>query len=112
MRPIFTLTLLQAVVLSKKDETMIFDDTIDNVLEFSSFAALNNRHYSTATEFKTREKLWKKNHNKVRRMNKRSKKAKYADNYTSDLTDLEFSTMLGLQTEDFHSEARLMAAVE
>ena len=45
-------------------------------------------------------------------MNIKGTKARFQDNYTSDLTELEYATMLGLQTEDFHSEQRLMKADE
>ena len=45
-------------------------------------------------------------------MNRKDTKAQFQDNYTSDLTDLEYATMLGLQTDYFHLEQRLMKAEE
>ena len=39
--------------------------------------------------------IWNKNHVLVEKMNKEHKEVKFADNYTSDMTDAEFAQMKG-----------------
>ena len=65
--------------------------------EFLTFAAKHNRNYASAAEFKHREEIWSTNHAKVNLMNQRAgTKARFEDNFTSDLTEFEFESMLGL----------------
>ena len=65
--------------------------------EFLAFAAKHNRNYASADEFRRREEIWSVNHAKVSQMNQREgTKARFEDNFTSDLTEFEFESMLGL----------------
>ena len=69
-------------------------------MEFAKFAAKNNKFYTTAEEFDHRRGNWKKNHDKVKVLNKKNTAVQFDDNFTSDLLDEEFNAMLGLDTTD------------
>ena len=67
-----------------------------------AFASVNGKHYQNVEDFQKREKIFKKNHAEVKRMNRhkglgsRKDAAKFADNFTSDLEDSEYLNMLGV----------------
>lgn len=97
-------TILSLVAVSAKQAAKDGPD-------FASFVAKHNRHYKSADEYKKREQIWRGNRERVNRLNERSPMAFFADNFTSDFDDYEFALFLGLQTDDFREEQRLMKAV-
>ena len=64
--------------------------------EFMNFAAKNNKHYAEPKDLEKRLKIWKWNHDVVKGMNALRMDATFEDNFTSDMTDEEFSMMQGL----------------
>ena len=59
------------------------------------FTAAKNKHYTSQQEFADCMHTWNKNHALVEKMNKEHTGVKFADNYTSDMTDAEFAQMKG-----------------
>ena len=75
---------------------------LDESTEFLRYVAENNKHYEDAEEFTMRNECWRKNHKKVRRLNRKNRGlgVVFGDNFTSDMMDGEFGAMLGLDTVD------------
>ena len=64
-------------------------------MEFMTFTSKQNKHYTTDAEFQRRLGNWKENHKIVQRLNEMDLGATFADNFTSDMDDEEYSKMLG-----------------
>ena len=136
MRSIFAIALLGAVGYAstgeEAEEHLVFEalesdfggpgsdedsgdsDTLrsasrDEQVEFAMFAARNNKHYTDAADYRARETNWKRSMAKVDSLNSQKGGARFAENYTADLTDEEFLDMLGLQAEAANSRRVLLA---
>ena len=120
MRQIFAIALMAMVVMSKrdksekkerknkrnKDEIESDDDEIvpliDESLEFAKYQAKFNKFYSNVEDYTKANDCWRKSRAKVRNLNKinKGKGVSFDDNWTSDLDDDEFKSILGLDTSD------------
>ena len=78
--------------------------------QFADFTSKNGKSYGNVGEYEMRKAEFEKNHNKVEKMNKENegKGVKFADNFTSDMTDEEFGAMLGLTLPSEGSDTRLL----
>ena len=63
---------------------------------FMSFIAENNKSYTTSGDYLARMGIWKTNHEIVETMNSVHKNCDFADNFTSDLNELEFAMLQGI----------------
>ena len=136
MRSVFAIALLGAVGYASTeeaaDETLVFEalesdfgadgsdddsadsDTLrsagrDELVEFAMFAARNNKHYTDAADYRSRETNWKRSMSKIDSLNAQKGGARFAENYTADFTDEEFLDMLGLNSEAANSRRVLLA---
>ena len=78
--------------------------------QFADFTSKNGKSYGNVGEYEMRKAEFEKNHDKVEKMNKKNegKGVKFADNFTSDMTDEEFGAMLGLTLPSEGSDTRLL----
>lgn len=89
-----------------KDEIESDDDEIvpliDESLEFAKYQANFNKFYSNVEDYTKANDCWRKSRAKVRNLNKinKGKGVRFDDNWTSDLDDDEFKSILGLDTSD------------
>ena len=136
MRSVFAIALLGAVGYAsteeEADEMLVFDalesdfgatgsdddsadsDTLESIsrdkqVEFAMFAARNNKHYSDAADYRSRESNWQRSTAKITALNAQKGGARFAENYTADFTDEEFLNMLGVQAEAANSRRVLLA---
>lgn len=105
MRFIFQIALILAASTCEANER-------EDMNDFMLFASENGKDYKSVEDFQQRKKIFKKNHNEVKRMNRRKARktrknaAKFADNFTSDWEDSEFLQMLGIDEVEMDSDAR------
>ena len=59
-----------------------------------AFTSKQNKHYASKDEFQRRMGNWKRNHDKVVRMNAVATDVEFEDNFTSDMDDEEYKAML------------------
>jgi len=105
MRFIFQIALILAASTCEANER-------EDMNDFMLFASENGKDYKSVGDFQQRKKIFKKNHNEVKRMNRRKARktrnnaANFADNFTSDWEDSEFLQMLGIDEVEMDSDAR------
>ena len=75
---------------------------VDQSFEFQKFAAQFNKNYRDVQDFEKANNNWRKSKKKVRALRKanKGKGVRFDDNWTSDLDDEQFKTMLGLDAQD------------
>ena len=100
----FTLALLAAVGLAKKDQKDLGDDT------FEKFTSKRGKNYKSVDEYNKRKGNWEENHAIVQELNALNREGNvwFDDNDTSDMTEDEFKEMLGLNIPVGASSARLL----
>ena len=85
MHKIFALALLSALTFAAADDAAFMD-----------FAAKNNTNYRSAAEMTSRKSNWKAATWVVAGLNASGSTATYDVNGTADMTDAEFTKMLGV----------------
>ena len=88
--------LMAALTTGRRDRGAKFGSRAQRA-QFIRYAASQNKHYETNEEFGRRMGNWLKNHALVEQMNEtfEDEDLTFADNFTSDLSDEEFATMMG-----------------
>ena len=71
-------------------------DHFEEDLSFSEWSAKYNKSYDNRAEYDLRKRAWKKARDQYKEMNDNISLAKFNTNYTSDRTDEEKLSMLGL----------------
>jgi len=113
MKQIFTLALLSTILIAQS-QAKESNNSADE--DFMTFAAKNNKTYTSAKEFGRRKDNYVASSKKVDGLNAtngkdKKNKATFTLNFTADLDDAEYAAMMGLDTSKA-SGARMLASLD